>query len=63
LRLADGLFERLKALLLSINDRQQRHDQRRAFGIRNRGKVDPHAAYNRNATAKQLRLFQELLTL
>jgi hypothetical protein len=59
--LQDGLFERLNALLLQINDRQQRHDKRGAFSIRNRREVNSHAAYNRKARPEQLRLFQGLL--
>src|ERR1019366_2780057 len=59
--LQDGLFERLNALLLQINERQQCHDKRGAFSIRNRREVNSHAAYNRKATPEQLRLFQGLL--
>jgi hypothetical protein len=40
-----------------IDDRQQPFDERRPFGIRNRGKLQLHTFQNRKATLDQLRLF------
>jgi len=38
----DGFFELLETLLLEVEDRQQALDQRRSFGCRDRGKLNPH---------------------
>jgi len=55
-QLLDGLLQLGKALLLGVDDRQQRLDERGAFGRGNYGNLDPHTFQNSKTTPDQLRL-------
>ena len=60
-RFQDGLFQVPDAVLLSIEDGQQRLDERCAFGFRNRGQLKLHTFHIRKTNPDQLRLNPGLL--
>jgi hypothetical protein len=54
-QLLNGFLELLEALLLGIQDRQQRLDERGPFGIRNGRELELHAFHGRKPKSDQLR--------
>jgi hypothetical protein len=48
-------------LMLRVDNRQQTHDQRSSFGIRDGWNLDPHAFRNRKARPDHLRLVPRVI--
>ena len=60
-QLLAGFFELLDAVDHLPEEVQQRLDERRAFGVRNRRQFELHAVNYRQTTTDQLRLSPEVL--